>query len=139
MKRFLLDTGIASDFINRRHNVFERAREEVARGNRIGIGIPVLGELLAGIELSVTREENLQRLRRAVSVWLLWPFDEAAAEAYGRIYAILRRMGRPMQQVDMQIAAIGLSLGNTTVVSSDSDLAAVPDLSIENWAATSLE
>jgi hypothetical protein len=25
MKRFLLDTGIASDFVNKRHGVFERA------------------------------------------------------------------------------------------------------------------
>ena len=58
MKRFLLDTGIASDFINRRHNVFERAREEVGRGNRIGIGTPVLGELFGGIEISVTREKT---------------------------------------------------------------------------------
>ena len=139
MKRFLLDTGIASDFINRRHNVFERAREEVGRGNRIGIGTPVLGELFGGIEISVTREKNLQRLRRAASVWLLWPFDEAAAEAYGRVYAALRRMGRPIQQVDMQIAAIALSLGNTTIVSSDSDLAAVPDLPVVNWAAENPE
>jgi tRNA(fMet)-specific endonuclease VapC len=35
----------------------------------------------------------------------------------------------------MLIAAIALSLGNTTVVSADSDLAAVPGLTVENWAA----
>ena len=45
MRRFLLDTGIAGDYINRRNNVYDRAREEVARGNRIGICIPVFGEL----------------------------------------------------------------------------------------------
>jgi hypothetical protein len=32
--RFLLDTGIASDYMNRRHGVFERARQEIADGNR---------------------------------------------------------------------------------------------------------
>jgi tRNA(fMet)-specific endonuclease VapC len=36
--------------------------------------------------------------------------------------------------MDMLIAAIALSLGNTTVVSSDSDLTAVPGLKVENWA-----
>ncbi len=45
MKKFLLDTGIAGDYINHRLGVFERAREEVVRGNRVGIGMPVLGEL----------------------------------------------------------------------------------------------
>jgi len=32
MTRFLLDTNSASDDINRRHGVFDRARAEVARG-----------------------------------------------------------------------------------------------------------
>jgi tRNA(fMet)-specific endonuclease VapC len=45
MRRFLLDTGIAGDFINRRRGIYERARHEVAQGNRVGIGIPVLAEL----------------------------------------------------------------------------------------------
>lgn len=44
-------------------------------------------------------------------------------------------MGRPMQQVDIQIAAIALALGNCTVVSGDSDLRAIPGLTIEDWGA----
>lgn len=44
------------------------------------------------------------------------------------------RIGRMMQQIDIQIAAVAFSLGNCTVVSSDSDLTAVPGLTVENWA-----
>jgi tRNA(fMet)-specific endonuclease VapC len=134
MKRFLLDTGIASDFINHRHGVRERAVDEVRRGNRLGIGTPVLAELLFGIEASATRDENLRRLYRALPALKAWVFDESAAEAYGRIAAELRRLGRRMQVPDMMIAAIALSLGKTTVVSKDSDLWAVPGLDVENWA-----
>jgi predicted nucleic acid-binding protein len=76
MKRFLLDTGVAGDFIDRRHGVYERAREEVAKGNRIGIGIPVLAELAYGIELSKSRDRNVQSLQTALAVWKVWPFDE---------------------------------------------------------------
>jgi tRNA(fMet)-specific endonuclease VapC len=47
MRRFLLDSGISSDYVNHRQGVFERARIEVSRGNRIGIGIPVFAELVA--------------------------------------------------------------------------------------------
>jgi tRNA(fMet)-specific endonuclease VapC len=134
MSRYILDSGIASDYINRRNGVFERAREEAARGHQIGIGTPVLGELCYGVEASATRERNLILLTRAMSTWTLWPFDHMAAEEYGRIAATLRRIGRPMQSVDIQIAAIARCLGNCTVVSKDSDLPAVPGLSVENWA-----
>jgi tRNA(fMet)-specific endonuclease VapC len=126
MKRFLLDTGPAQDFINRRHGVQERVDEERHRGNRIGICVPVLGELWAGVEGSVSRDRNEQRLRHALSRLIVWPYTNEAAGEFGRIFAELRRMGRPMQQIDIQVAAIAFSLGNCTVVSVDNDLAAVP-------------
>ncbi len=134
MTRFLLDSGIASDYINRRNGVYERARVEVARGNPVGIGVPVLAELASGIERSRTRDPNMQRLKAALPALKLWPFDLAAAFEYGRIHAGLVRLGRPMQVVDVMIAAIAFALGNCTVVSADSDLAAVPGLAVENWA-----
>jgi len=64
-----------------------------------------------------------------------WPFDRNAAEEYGRLAAELRRIGRPMQQIDIMIAAVAFSLGNCTVVSVGSDLAAVPGLRVENWTS----
>ena len=135
MTRFQLDSSIASDYLNRRHGVFERARSEVSKGHRIGIGIPVLAELVAGIEHSKSRDRNMQRLRSHLATLKLWPFDPSAAFEYGRIYAELARLGRPMQVVDIMVAAIAKQLPNCTVVSADSDLSAVPDLRVENWRA----
>lgn len=135
MTRFLLDSGIAGDLINRRHGVFERARQEVAKGNRIGIGVPVLAELVYGIESSASRERNMMALRSALTKLTVWPFDETAAFEYGRLAAELRRIGRPMQTVDIMIAAIARTLAHCTVVTKDSDLVAVPGLAIANWAS----
>jgi tRNA(fMet)-specific endonuclease VapC len=135
MTRFLLDTGIAGDYINRRKGVFERAKEEAARGNRIGICIPVLGELYGGVEASRSREKNLTKLLHALSVWTIWPYTEKAAARFGQISAHLKSIGRPIQQIDMQIAAIALTLGDCTVVSSDTDFKVVPGLRLENWAS----
>jgi tRNA(fMet)-specific endonuclease VapC len=134
LRRYLLDTGPAQDFINRRNGIQERADEERHRGNRIGICVPVLGELWSGVEGSASRDRNVQRLRLALSRLVIWPYTHEAAEEFGRLFAELRRIGRPMQQIDIQIAAIAISLGNCTVVSADSDLAAVPGLAVENWA-----
>ena len=67
-----------------------------------------------------------------MATWKVWPFDNKAAFEYGRIAAELRLIGRPMQQIDIQIAAIAFALGNCTVVSGDSDLRAIPGLSVED-------
>lgn len=67
MKRFLLDTGIAQDFIDRRHGIFERVDEERHLGNRIGICVRVLRELWSGVEGSVNRSRNAQRVKLALS------------------------------------------------------------------------
>jgi tRNA(fMet)-specific endonuclease VapC len=134
-RRYLLDTGIAGHYMDRRNGVYDRARDAVSRGGVNGIGTPVLGELVYGAEYSASPEKALKAIERARAGWRLWNFDEAAAREYGRLAALLRRTGRSMQQIDIQIAAIALTLGNCTVVSSDSDLSAVPGLTVENWAA----
>jgi len=133
VRRYLLDTGIAGDYVNHRRGVFERARLEVVRGSKIGVGLPVLAELYFGIELGSARDQNLKRLRGAFATLTLWPFTEAAAAEYGRLAADLRRRGRIMQQIDIMVAAIAFSLGNCAVVTTDADLSAIPGLVVEDW------
>ncbi len=135
MKRFLLDSGIVSDLINGRNAIPERARAETGKGNRIGIGIPVLAELVYGIEYGENRDRNMRSLRSVMPSLKVWPFDQDAAYEYGRLAAELRRTGRPMQVIDLMIAAIAIALGNCTVVTKDSDFAAVSGLTTENWTA----
>jgi len=45
LKRYLLDTGIAADYLNRRGGAYTRARQAFSDGARLGLGAPVLGEL----------------------------------------------------------------------------------------------
>lgn len=133
-RRYLLDTGIAQDYQDRRHGVRERAIAERRNGHRIGVCVPVLGELWSGVECSSTRDRNLERLRHALSTLIIWPFTPEAAQEYGRIFAELRRAGRPMQQIDMQIGAVARNLPNCVVVTKDSELSAIPGITVENWA-----
>ena len=65
----------------------------------------------------------------------IWPYDLDAARQYGRLFALLKRAGRPVQQIDIQIAAIALTLGRCTVVTRDCDLAAVAGLDVEDWSS----
>ena len=134
MRRYLLDTGIAGHLIAKRKGVDKRVRQAVLRGDRVGICMPVLGELWAGVQGSSSHDRNLQQMKHALVKLRIWPFDRKAAEEYGRIFAELKRLGRPMQQIDIQIAAVALGLGNCTVVSGDGDLGDVPWLTVENWS-----
>jgi tRNA(fMet)-specific endonuclease VapC len=132
--RFLLDTGIAALYLDQKRGVYERARTEISKGNRIGIAGPVLAELAFRAEGSSQRDRNLLRIRQANDVWKVWFMNVEAAFEYARIAFALKASGRPMGQNDITIAAIALSLGNTTVVTMDSDFSAIPGLLIENCA-----
>jgi tRNA(fMet)-specific endonuclease VapC len=87
--------------------------------------------------LSATREENMTRLSRGLAHIKCWPFDRNSAEAYGRIAADLRRRGRPMQVVDVMVAAIASTFSDCIVITRDSDLLAIPGLRVENWMTNS--
>jgi tRNA(fMet)-specific endonuclease VapC len=104
------------------------------RGDRVGVGTPILAELIAGIELSNDPQRHLATMWRNLAQLSLWAFDRAAAIEFGKLYAQSRRAGRNMQIPDLQMAAIAFSLGNCVVVSKDSDLGAVPGLTVEDWA-----
>lgn len=135
IRRYLLDTGIAQDFQADRNGVRARAIAERKLGHRVGTCVPVLGELWSGVECSASRERNLGSLRSAISWLLLWQYTEEAAAEFGRIFAELKRAGRVIQQIDMQIGAIARTLPNCVIVSKDSDLLAIPGVTVENWAS----
>ena len=83
MTRYLLDSGIMGDFIDHRRGVPEKVREAQERGGRIGTCMPVVAELFYGMEFSATREENLRRLRRALSRVVCWPLDGPLPKSTG--------------------------------------------------------
>ena len=65
MKRYLLDSGVASDFVNARGTVRARVMEAARAGQRTGLGTPILGELIGGVMASNDPAKHLQRLRRS--------------------------------------------------------------------------
>ena len=135
IRRYLLDTGIAQDFQADRRGVRARVDAERRLGHRIGICVPVLGELWAGVEGSASRERNARLLRHALSRLFLWPYSPDTAAEYGRIFTKLKQAGCPIQQIDIQIAAIARTLPNCVVVTKGSDFQAISGITVENWAS----
>jgi tRNA(fMet)-specific endonuclease VapC len=63
------------------------------------------------------------------------PFDEAAAEVYGPLRALLERAGRRLDEPDLRIASIAVARDLTLVTGNVKHFARVPDLRVENWLA----
>jgi tRNA(fMet)-specific endonuclease VapC len=132
-RKYLLDTGIVGHLIADRKGVRANARAARRRGCVIGLCVTVLGELYHGVENSSDPNGNHQKMHNGIRGLAVWPYSVAAAAEYGRLQTYLQRMGRPMQQNDVQIAAIVRTLGNCILVSMDTDFAAIPGLRVEDW------
>jgi tRNA(fMet)-specific endonuclease VapC len=92
----------------------------------------VLCELLAGILQRKDAQATQRRLQGLLQVVRIWPVDLEIAVRYGEVYQELKRAGRALSQVDMMLAAMSRHL-NLTLLTTDGDFDALPDIRTENW------
>lgn len=109
MKEILLDTNAYAAF--KRGDA--EAVQVLQHASRIYLNTVILGELLAGFisgqwEARSRRELNAFLESSRVAILGL---EEATAEFYARVYAGLRRKGRPIPTNDLWIAATALQHG----------------------------
>ncbi len=127
MSGLILDTNAYVAFKRGRNLAIEMLR----LADEIVIPVVVLGELLAGFACGDREAENRSeltsfldsaRVRVAVA-------DATTASWYGRIFASLRRAGRPIPANDLWIAAAALQNG-LPVFSFDQHFQAVDGLAL---------
>jgi tRNA(fMet)-specific endonuclease VapC len=129
---YLLDTNHVTKAINKGSPERMEMRRLLGKGVRVGICVPVLCEVESGIWLVSRPEEYRASLAQLLAQVWIWPIDRATAKAYGEIYNDLRRRGRVLSQVDMMLAALARQM-KLTLVTTDRDFDALPDLRVENW------
>lgn len=95
----------------------------------------VVGELLYGVERSAPpqRAANQARVDDLRRTYRSLPFNDRAAEAYGRTRARLAAAGTPIGPNDLMIASIALSRGYTVVTHNTAEFGRVPGLLVEDW------
>lgn len=81
---------------------------------------------------SIRVQSNERDLRRFLRNFSCLEFDGVTAEEFGRIKAELRRIGRPIPDIDIQIAAIA-RINNLVLLSADKHFSFVSGLTVENW------
>lgn len=132
MARYLLDTNHISAAIRPVSKLRERIYHEQRKGHRFGTCVPVIAELEAGIYSSQHASDYHRDLGKLLKTVRLWPLDVPTARLYGQIHLDLRRRGRVLSQVDMILAALAGQM-NLTMLTTDRDFEALPDLRTENW------
>jgi len=109
VRRVLLDTNA--------YVAFKAGNAEVIailqHADTVGMSAIVLGELTAGFLVGSKYKKNLTELNEFLNAPRINMFsvDETTVAFYARVYASLRRKGKPIPSNDLWIAAIALQQG----------------------------
>lgn len=127
----VLDTDILIDLMRRRPTpASRRAGDLIQRlqdsGERLTTTRFNVAELYVGAELSADPAREAERIDRALSPFPVLEFDDAAARAYGRINASLRRRGRSPGEMDLLIASIAISQREPLLTRNERHFSGVP-------------
>jgi tRNA(fMet)-specific endonuclease VapC len=130
--RYLLDTNHMSPAINPVSPLRDKLHHAKQIGVTFGTCVPVLCELEAGIDQSRFKESYRRQLTHILNFIRIWPIEIAVARTYGKTLNELKRRGRVLSQVDLILASLAKEM-NLTLLTSDRDFEALPELPTENW------
>jgi predicted nucleic acid-binding protein len=122
--RGLLDTSVIID-----HQAIDAAHLP----DESAIAAITMAELAAGPLATDDTEERARRQERlqwAAATWDPLPFDNAAAQAYGRVFVAVRNAGRTPRSrfADLLIAATAIARGLPLYTRNPSDFSGLSDL-----------
>jgi tRNA(fMet)-specific endonuclease VapC len=132
MARCLVDTNHLGAALDARSTIRERIFQARRAGHRFGTCVPVLCELETGLLHTRRRHQNQHILSVLLREVRIWPLEPPLGPLYAEIYHDLRDRGRVLSQVDMLLAALSRFM-DATLLTSDHDFDALPDLRVENW------
>lgn len=133
--RYLLDTNIVSAIVKQPGSALAKRLASMPK-ETFAISIVVAAELRYG----VMRKDSPKLTRQVEEVMEginTLPMEEPVDWHYARIRAELARLGQPIGQNDLLIAAHACALSLTLVTANVREFERVPGLVIENWLAPS--
>jgi len=129
---WLLDTNACIRYLNGRAPKL-RQRVSAAQPGDLLVCSVVKAELYYGSARSTDPVRSLPKQNVFLSLFPSLAFDDAAAEAYGRIRAELENKGQPIGPNDLLVAAIALANGVTLVTHNTNEFGRVTGLLTDDW------
>jgi tRNA(fMet)-specific endonuclease VapC len=130
----LPDTNVWIDYLRGKSAALARRFQQADMGELCLCSV-VLAELLYGAYHGPPLDQayNLGLLTQLSRDFVSLPFDDAAADEYGRLRAHLARLGTPIGPNDLMIASIALAHGLILVTHNTAEFRRVPGLILEDW------
>jgi len=134
--KYLLDSNILSEPARLKPD--DKVLQQLAdHDGEYATAAIVWHELVYGCELLAAskRKKQLQSYLAMLLTngLIILPFDQAAADWYGKERARLQRQGQTCAYVDGEIAAIAVSQNLTLVTRNTKDFDSFQNLALENW------
>jgi len=129
---YLLDTNHASPLVTLEHPLRSRVLPAIQQGDSFALTAVNLAETLYGIAGLPRAARSKLEWNRLQPAFRVYGVEEEDAIASTEIRLRLRQRGRQMGAIDVMLAAVALRYG-LTLLTTDSDFAAVPELRQENW------
>lgn len=128
----MLDTNACIRYLNGRAPILKK-RIDAAKPGLLCVCSVVKAELFYGAAKSNDPTRTLAAQRNFLSLFQSLGFDDAAAEAYGRIRAELELKGKPIGPNDLLIAAIASANAVMLVTHNVDEFSRISNLLIEDW------
>jgi len=130
--RYLLDTNTCIRYLNGTSDLV-RKHIEILHPNEIAVCSIVKAELFYGAENSTRPKANFEKQCIFLEKFISLPFDDNAAEAYGRLRTQLAKAGTPIGPNDLLIAAIALTNNCILVSHNTKEFTRISELELEDW------
>ena len=129
----LPDTNTCVEYL--RHGAASKvaARLKLAPVGSVALCSVVIAGLLDGARRSTNPAVTRAQVPAFTSPFPSLPFDDPAAEAYGRLRAHLAATGQLIGPYDLEIASIALATGLVVVTHNTKEFGRVPGLVVEDW------
>ena len=130
--KYLLDSNTCIQFLNDSHAGVRRQFFSHLPSD-LAVCSVVKAELLYGAYRSARVPANLQRLQAFFEALRSFPFDDACAQTYAQLRAVMAARGAAIGANDMLIAAIGLTHRLTVVTHNTREFGRIDGLKLEDW------
>lgn len=133
--RYMLDTNICI-YITKQKPLSVLHRFETLTPGDICMSTITYGELFYGAEKSEHPQKTLRLLSELTELIapLALPMD--VGQYYGKLRASLEKLGKPIGNNDLWIAAHALASKLTLVTNNVSEFSRINHLKLENWASS---
>ena len=135
MTPYLLDTNILSYFLRDSHpGLYARMAEVLDRKEALVSAI-TRAEVRFGQSRMTLEDKRRRRIDLLLEQLPTLPWTQAAADVYGPLKMQLQSVGRPIGEMDTQIAAHALAEDLILVTHNTRHFERIPGLKLEDWMA----